>query len=122
MSKNSDIKKLEFILEKINDAISYKDSFKSIGNLLNSKIGFDATNMCIMQVGETLNKLSEDFIKKYNHLPIKESYLTRNYIAHDYEGVNKYIIEVIIKEHFIELKKDIEKILQKEKENEFITI
>ena len=122
MSKNSDIKKLEFILEKINDAISYKDSFKSIENLLNSKIGFDATNMCIMQVGETLNKLSEDFIKKYNHLPIKESYLTRNYIAHDYEGVNKYIIEVIIKEHFIELKKDIEKILQKEKENEFITI
>ena len=116
MSKNSDIKKLEFILEKINDAISYKDSFKSIENLLNSKIGFDATNMCIMQVGETLNKLSEDFIKKYNHLPIKESYLTRNYIAHDYEGVNKYIIEVIIKEHFIELKKDIEKILQKEKE------
>ena len=116
MSKNSDIKKLYFILEKINDAISYKDSYNSIEELLNSKIGFDATSMCIMQVGETLNKLSMDFIKKYDYLPIKESYLTRNYIAHDYEGVNKYIIEIIIKEHFTKLKIDIEKILIKEDE------
>ena len=84
MSKISDLKKLQFILEKIDDAISYKDSYKSIEELLNSKIGFDATNMCIMQVGETLNKLSEEFIEQYNYLPVKESYLTRNYIAHDY--------------------------------------
>ena len=101
MSKKSDIKKLQFILEKIDDALSYKDEFKSIELLLNSKMGFDAVNMCIMQVGETLNKLSDEFI---------ESYLTRNYIAHDYEGVNKYIIEIILKEHFPKLKKDIEKI------------
>jgi len=40
--------------------------------------------MCIMQVGETLKKLSEEFIEQYNYLPVKESYLTRNYIAHDY--------------------------------------
>ena len=74
MSKQSDLKKLQFILEKIEDAISYKNSYKSI--------------------------------------PVKESYLTRNYIAHDYEGVNKYIIEIIIKEHFIQLKLDIENILK----------
>ena len=114
MSRESDLKKLQFILEKIDDAISYKNSYKSIEELLNSKMGFDATNMCIMQVGETLNKLSEEFRTKYNYLPVKESYLTRNYIAHDYEGVNKYIIEVIIKEHFVELKLDIEKILENE--------
>ena len=114
MSEKSDLKKLQFILEKINDAISYKDNYKSIEELLNSKMGFDATNMCIMQVGETLNKLSDEFIEKYNYLPVKESYLTRNYIAHDYEGVNKYIIEIIIKEHFVQLKSDIENILKKE--------
>jgi len=114
MSKASDLKKLQFILEKIEDAISYKNSYNSIEELLDSKIGFDATNMCIMQVGETLNKLSDEFIQKYNNLPIKESYLTRNYIAHDYEGVSKYIIEVIIKEHFVQLKLDIENILNNE--------
>ena len=109
MSK--DIKQLEFIIEKIEDALSYKDNFISIEELLNSKMGFDAVNMCILQVGETLNKLSSKIQDKYQNLPIKESYLTRNYIAHDYEGVNKYIIEVILREHFPKLKEDIKTIL-----------
>ena len=107
MSKNTDITKLEFVVEKIDDLLSYKDDFKGIEALLNSKIGFDATNMCIMQIGETLNKLSQDIIEKYSSLPIKESYLTRNYIAHDYEGVNKHIIEMIIREQLPELKQNI---------------
>ena len=37
-----------------------------------SRLGFDATNMCIMQIGETLNKLSSDIQKNYPKLPIKE--------------------------------------------------
>ena len=41
MSKNTDVTKLEFIIEKIE-------------NLLNSKIDFDATNICILQIKETL--------------------------------------------------------------------
>ena len=111
MSKNTDVTKLEFVIEKIDDLLSYKDEFKGIEALLNSKIGFDATNMCIMQIGETLNKLSQEVTEKYTSLPIKESYLTRNYIAHDYEGVNKYIIEMIIREQLPELKLDIINIL-----------
>ena len=112
MSNDSNIAKLKFVLEKIDDAISYKQEFGGVENLLNSKLGFDAVNMCIMQVGETLNKLDKDFIQKYNHLPIKESYLTRNYIAHDYEGINKMIIETILREYFPKLKEDIEIILK----------
>jgi uncharacterized protein with HEPN domain len=112
MSKDSNIAKLKFILEKIDDAISYKEQFGSIENLLNSKLGFDAVTMCIMQVGETLNKLDNNFIKQYDNLPIKESYLTRNYIAHDYEGINKMIIETILREHFPKLKDDIQKIIK----------
>jgi len=112
MSKNTDITKLEFVIEKIDDLISYKNEFKGIEALLNSKIGFDATNMCIMQIGETLNKLSQVTISKYSSLPIKESYLTRNYIAHDYEGVNKHIIEMIIREQLPQLKLDILNIIE----------
>jgi len=109
---SSDTNRLKFIVEKIEDALSYKAQFGSIEALLNSKMGFDAINMCIMQVGETLNKLSPVFQEHYLHLPIKESYLTRNYIAHDYEGVSKYIIEVILREHFPKLREDILKILK----------
>jgi len=112
MSKKTDITRLHFIIEKIDDLLSYKEDFKSIEALLNSKIGFDATNMCIMQIGETLNKLSDSIQSQYTELPVKESYLTRNYIAHDYEGVNKQIIEMIIREQLPLLKKQIETILK----------
>jgi len=112
MSKHSDITKILFVIEKINDLLSYKQDFKSIENLLNSKMGFDATNMCIMQIGETLNKLSLEIQEQYTELPIKESYLTRNYIAHDYEGVNKHIIEMIIRDQLPKLKLYLETLIK----------
>lgn len=82
-----DCKKLEFILEKIADLESYKDRYDSIESLLNDKMGWDASVMCIQQIGETLqHKLSDQLKEKHGeHLPIKEAYWTRNYIAHDYE-------------------------------------
>jgi uncharacterized protein with HEPN domain len=111
MSNKSDATRLPFAIEKIDDIFEYKQQYKSIESLLNSKLGFDATNMCIMQLGETLNKLSVQIQEKYMELPIKESYLTRNYIAHDYEGVNKHIIEMIIREQLPLLKEQLQNIL-----------
>ncbi len=105
MSKKSDKSKIDFIIEKIDDINSYKKEFKTIENLLNSKLGYDAVCMCIMQIGETLNKLSDDFKNENNDLPYKESYLTRNYIAHDYEGISKIILESIIREHLPKIRK-----------------
>ena len=113
MSKKSDLSRLAFAIEKIDDIFEYKEQYKTIENLLNTKLGFDATNMCIMQIGETLNKLSSDIQKDYPKLPIKESYLTRNYIAHDYEGVNKHIIEMIIRQQLPLLKEELQKIINK---------
>ena len=78
MSKKSDLTKLSFVIEKID---------------------------------ETLNKLSQETQTKYSELPIQESYLTRNYIAHDYEGVNKQIIEMIIREQLPLLKSQIQTII-----------
>ena len=112
MSKKSDIAKLQFIVEKIDDLLSYRQQYPSIEELLNSKMGFDATAMCILQIGETLNKLSQQLISQHPTLPIKESYLTRNYIAHDYEGVDKHIIEMIIRQQLPLLKEQIQQILQ----------
>ena len=111
MSNKSDCTKLTFVIEKIDDLFSYKEEYKTIENLLNSKLGFDATTMCILQIGETLNKLSQEMQNRYPELPIQESYLTRNYIAHDYEGVNKQIIEMIIREQLPLLKAQIQKII-----------
>ena len=109
---SNSIEKLNFILEKIDDIVLFKSRFKTIEELLNDKMGFDATLMAILQIGETLNKLkNESFATK---LPIKGAYDVRNFIAHDYEGVNKAIIENIIRDFLPELKYLIENILDSE--------
>jgi len=108
-----DTKKLHFILEKIEDINSFKNRFNSINELLNDKMGFDATLMCLLQIGESLNKLTKAYAK-LDKDDIKGSYDVRNFIAHDYEGVNKTIIESIIREHTEKLKSTIENILKEE--------
>jgi uncharacterized protein with HEPN domain len=109
MSKS--IEKLKFILEKIDDLLSYKTQYSTIEELLNSKMGFDATLMALLQIGETLNKLKDSPYS--DKLPIKGAYDVRNFIAHDYEGVNKVIIEDIIRRFIPELKSIILGILDK---------
>ena len=99
---SSSFEKLDFIVEKIEDIESFKARYKSIEDLLNDVMGYDATLMSLLQIGETLNKLrDESFAEK---LPIKGTYDVRNFIAHDYEGVNKMIIEDIIRTQLAKLK------------------
>ncbi len=92
---SSSFEKLNFILEKIDDIESFKQRFKTIEDLLNDTMGYDATLMCLLQIGETLNQLRDESYAL--QLPIKGTYDVRNFIAHDYEGVNKIIIENIIR-------------------------
>jgi len=99
---SSSFEKLDFIVEKIEDIESFKARYKSIEDLLNDVMGYDATLMSLLQIGETLNKLREEPFS--NLLPIKGTYDVRNFIAHDYEGVNKMIIEDIIRTQLPKLK------------------
>ena len=108
MSKS--VEKLRFILEKIDDLLSYKMQYSTIEELLNNKMGFDATLMALLQIGETLNKLKDS--PYGDSLPIKGAYDVRNFIAHDYEGVNKVIVEDIIRRFIPELKSIILEILE----------
>ncbi len=108
-----DTKKFYFILEKIEDINLFKNRFNTIKELLSDKMGFDATLMCLLQIGESLNKLTKLYTK-LDKDDIKGSYDVRNFIAHDYEGVNKTIIESIIREHTEKLKITIEEILKEE--------
>lgn len=102
---SSSFEKLDFILEKIDDIESFKARYKSIEDLLNDVMGYDATLMSLLQIGETLNKLREETFA--DKLPIKGTYDVRNFIAHDYEGVNKMIIEDIIRIQLAKLKQTI---------------
>jgi len=99
---SNDIERLRFIEEKVDDLLSFRDKFPTIVDLLNDKMGFDASLMCLLQIGETLHKLKDSSYASI--LPIKGAYDVRNFIAHDYEGVNKAIVEDIIRFHIPELK------------------
>jgi uncharacterized protein with HEPN domain len=99
---SSTFEKLDFIVEKIEDIESFKARYKSIEDLLNDVMGYDATLMSLLQIGETLNKLRDEPFA--NLLPIKGTYDVRNFIAHDYEGVNKMIVEDIIRIQLPKLK------------------
>jgi len=110
MSKYSDTQKLYFILEMIENIEEYVQEYKTITNMLINHKEYNATLMCLMQIGETLNKLTNhyDVLEKED---IKGAYNMRNFIAHDYEGVDMARIENIIRTKLPKLTKSIKEIL-----------
>lgn len=61
--------------------------------------------MCLMQIGENLNKLdsSNENLKD----AVKGAYAVRNFIAHDYEGINLALIENIVRNLLQPLKEEL---------------
>jgi len=77
---------------------------------LNDIEGEMAILMAIAQIGETLKKLPDDLLEKYDLLEDKKgAYYTRNYIVHAYEGVNLAFIENIIRKYLPTLKEKLHK-------------
>ncbi len=87
---------------------------KGVVNALNDEIEAQpAILMALMQIGESLKKIDSDILKKFDlEVESKGSYGVRNFIAHDYEGVNMMVIEEIIRSRIPILK---EKVLKAKK-------
>ena len=113
MSRKSDRQSLEFILLMCNHIEEYISEFEHITKMLENHKNYNATLMCLLQIGETLNKLHDNypFLEKED---IKGAYDVRNFIAHDYMGVDLGLIEYILREKIPLLKQSIEKILEQE--------
>jgi len=109
MSKVSDSSRLEFIMEMIEDIEFIVKESGSLTEALQSRIGKHALLMCLMQIGETLHKIEDEKIRK--KLPIKGSYDVRNFIAHDYEGIDLGLIDNILRYLIPELKVTIENLV-----------
>jgi len=109
MSKLSDFTRLKFILQKIEDLDEYQKRYGSIDKMLEDKLGFDGALMCLMQVGETLTKIEDENISE--QLPVRGASQIRNFIAHDYMGVNIFAIMKVIAGDLPDLKAKIQVIL-----------
>ncbi|MFZ2889947.1 DUF86 domain-containing protein [Sulfuricurvum sp.] len=99
--------KLEFILQMVDD-IEYIIAQHNgiVTDALSHRISKPAVLMSLLQIGETLGKMKfeNDILAEY----AKGAYNVRNFIAHDYEGVNMAIIENIVRTMLKPLKEAIQ--------------
>lgn len=110
MSEKGDIARLEFALMLIEDIEAVIERHGGVEKALDDFEGTHAILMCLMQAGESLNKIKSDDIKK--QLPVAGVYGLRNIIAHDYEGINLKQIQKALKGYLPELKMKIQKIIE----------
>ena len=105
MSNQSVMAKIEFILEMIENIEQIISRHNGIVDTLEDFEGQMAVLMGISQIGETLKKLDDAIVIEYDLVKDKEgSYYTRNYIVHDYEGIDLGFIENILRSYLPKLK------------------
>jgi uncharacterized protein with HEPN domain len=105
MSKKSMQAKVEFALEMIDNIELIVKRHKGIVKTLEDFEGQMAVLMALSQIGETLKKFDDTIVDKYDLQEDRDgAYYTRNYIVHDYEGVDLGFIENIVRVYLPELK------------------
>ncbi len=109
MSRKSDLARLEFILEMIKNITFIAKRHGSVKNALKDIEGQNAVFMCLIQIGEKIKRIESEDLKE--KLPVKEASAVRNFIVHDYSGVDLEIIKEIIESDLPMLEKIVKEIL-----------
>jgi len=110
------IKIIKTKIEYINNIIKEKGSIElALEDKQNSQA---AILMHLVSIAEQFDKLLHngelEILSNFDKQDIKGSYDLRNFIAHDYEGVNLFIVEDIIKKRLPIILDRIENILKDE--------
>ena len=111
------------ILKKIIDYCDKIESFiQRFGtNFDNFKLDFAfqfSCGMCIIQIGELITRMTEDFKKKYPEIEWNKIKALRNIQAHDYENADLEIVWNSLNENIPELKENLTKILDEMSESD----
>jgi uncharacterized protein with HEPN domain len=105
MSKRSSAAKLAFIVEMIENIELIIERHGGVSCALEDTEGQLAILMAMTQIGETLHRLDTEIIKETALETVqKGAYDLRNYIVHDYDGVDLYIVEDAIVNRLPQLK------------------
>jgi len=119
MYNEEDVISLKLILEKIEMIEEIVNDFGFITIALqDKKMGRPSLLMHLISMAEQFNRLKNnnafEILSKFEKEDLKGSYDIRNFIAHDYEGTNLVIIEMIIRTKLPKLKNTVVSILKKE--------
>ena len=102
MSSRSDLAKVELILKYISDIQKIIERHGSVEKALDDYEGDYAIMMCLAQIGEAVNKISEREILE--NIPVYKISGMRNRIIHGYEDIDKTIITEVLTVHLPDLK------------------
>ena len=70
-----------------------------------------AIMMSLMQIGENMNKLDQSLLEKFDLLAdAKGAYSVRNFIAHDYEGVDLGLVEEVLEDNLPKLDEKLQRL------------
>jgi len=111
MYNSEDIDRIKLIRTKI-EYILEICSIGIVKALEDEKITKPAIMMHLTSIAEQFSKIkNSELLSNFDNEDVKGAIDTRNFIAHDYEGVNLPIIEFIIRERLPILQTEINKTL-----------
>lgn len=91
--KNKDYEVLKKIIGYCDDIEHLMKMYDCSFKKYETDISFQySCNMCIIQIGELVNRLSDECIEEYNRIPWHAIRGMRNLHAHDYENVDLEIV------------------------------
>ena len=114
--EEKDINILKDIVYAINKIEAYTNDVNDIIDFEENTEKYDATLLNFIVVGESVARLSDNIKEENDEIPWKNIKGFRNYIAHDYFGVDISEVWDVIQNHISKLKKDIEQIIENKKE------
>ncbi len=111
MYKQDDIDRIKLVSIKIEYILDMCDNGIVIA-LSDNKTLKPAILMHLTSIAEQFNKIKDnEILSKFDISDVKGAIDTRNFIAHDYEGINLPIIEFIIRERLPIIQKIIVEII-----------
>ncbi len=114
--KNKEYVSFTKMIEYIDKTIKYVNGY-DFKQFCDDEKTVDATIFAISQIGELVKNISKETMDKYGDIEWNMIKCLRNRIVHDYEGISLKSIWYVIENDLIELKENIQKILDKEKNN-----
>lgn len=102
-NRNRDI--IEHILRYCNQIETAHDDFgKSKERFIESTTYQNAVSMCILQIGELVNRLSDDFKAEHSNIPWHKIRGMRNFVAHEYGSIDFDIVWYTATNSIVDLK------------------
>jgi len=113
-------KRLKLIHKKIENIQTIVSNANNITSALQDEITYKpAILMHLVSIAEQFKKLQDEMdfetLSKFDKEDIRGALAVRNFIAHDYEGINLSIVEDVIRVYLPKLKTKIEEIIETDK-------